>query len=42
MKLTPNSPIEHNTNVYIKNGAYVIKFFKDAVTDQFVRHICID
>lgn len=42
MKLTPNSPIEHNTNVYIKNGAYTIKFFKDAVTNQFVRHICID
>ena len=41
MELTPNSPIEHNTNVYIKNGAYTINFFKDAVTDQFVRHICI-
>lgn len=42
MTLIPNSLIEHNTNVYIKNGAYTIKFFKDAVTDQFVRYICID
>ena len=42
MTLTPNSLIEHNTNVYIKNGAYTIKFFKDAVTNQLARHICIE
>lgn len=42
MTLTPQSPIEHNTNVYIKNGAYTINFFKDAVTNQFIRHICIE
>lgn len=41
MTLTPQSRIEPNTNVYIKNGRYTIEFYKDAVTGKLIRHIFI-
>lgn len=42
MELTPNTIIQPDTNVYIKNGRYTIEFFKDAVTGKLIRHIFIE